>query len=93
MERSRFGELAVAAGYLTPEKLAEACRLQERDAAEGRVVRPLGIICMQLGHMSFKQVSLTLERSERKAGRHGRGFPAERRSSHARPEQRERILS
>ena len=74
MDRSRFGELAVAAGYLTPERLEKAQRAQRQDASAGRVARPLGIICLQLGYMSFRQVSATLERGERKAGRLRSGF-------------------
>ena len=76
MERSRFGELAMEAGYLTPERLERARRLQQQDAARGAVARPLGIICLQLGYMTFKQVSIILERGERCAGRLSRPVTA-----------------
>lgn len=69
MERSRFGELAVEAGYLQPADVRRVERIQAEDLREGRVPRPLGIICLQEGLMTYAQVVVTLERAERKAGR------------------------
>jgi hypothetical protein len=69
MERSLFGELAVEAGYLTSDALRKAEELQAADEREGGVPRPLGIICLQEGLMTYRHMVATLERAERKAGR------------------------
>lgn len=69
MERSLFGELAVQAGYLKPADLRRAEEIQAEDLKEGRVPRPLGIICLQEGLMGYREMVTTLERAERRAGR------------------------
>lgn len=51
-------------GYLQTAQLEAALRLQERDDAERKPRRPLGIICMQEGYMTYNQVVAVLERQE-----------------------------
>jgi hypothetical protein len=69
VERSRFGEIAVRAGYLSRKQLAEVQAIQEQDIEAGAVPRPIGIICLEKGYLRVHQMMAVLERAEREAGR------------------------
>lgn len=66
MQRSRFGEAALKSGYLNPEQLDLLERIQARDLHDGRVPRPLPILSIQEGFLTFHQVSEILEKAEQK---------------------------
>ena len=64
MQRQKFGELALELGYLSDEQLARALSIQQEEDTASQPRRPLGIICMQEGFLTFNQVVRILERQE-----------------------------
>lgn len=68
MVKSMFGEIAVEQGFLTPEQLEQALRLQQGEDADGRPHRPLGIICLQEGLLRYDDVMRILGEQERRRG-------------------------
>ena len=54
--RRRFGELAVAKGYCTPQDVETALRIQRRLAAGGRPKPLTGILMVQHGIISTGQL-------------------------------------
>jgi len=67
MQRPRFGDLAVSVGYLTPEQLEHALTIQQQEDQDGQPRRPLGLICMQQGYLTYTRLMELLERQERSA--------------------------
>lgn len=92
MERSLFGELAVEAGYVTAADVKKMEALQDADAREGGVVRPLGIIGLQEGLLTYRQMVTLLQTAERRAGRMpaGRAQVSRRKSAAVSPALRTR---
>lgn len=64
MQTVYFGGAAQDMGYLTPEQVASALNLQEREDSIGRPHRRLGAICVELGYLNDEQVDLIIERVE-----------------------------
>jgi len=64
MERQRFGEVALDLGLLTPEQLTDVVQIQHDEDVAGSPRRPLGLICMQRGYLSFEQVVAVLARQQ-----------------------------
>jgi hypothetical protein len=67
----RFGELAVAMGFITGAQLDAALRMQADDEAAGRPHRLLGVILFDRDWMSGEQIERVLDalfRSLREAG-------------------------
>jgi hypothetical protein len=67
----RFGELAVAMGFITGAQLDAALRVQVDDEAAGRPHRLLGVILFDRDWMSGEQIERVLDalfRSLREAG-------------------------
>ena len=64
MEKQRFGELAQQLGFLSETQLETALTIQAHEDGASMPRRPLGIICMQEGMLSFDQVVRILERQE-----------------------------
>lgn len=64
MDRLRFGELASELGLLTSAQLERALQIQRVEDDEGRPRRPLGLICMQEGFLTFDQVMAVLARQQ-----------------------------
>lgn len=64
MQRLKFGEIAVQLGMLTEQQLIRALSIQEREEGLDQPRRPLGIICMQEGYLTFDQVVQILGRQE-----------------------------
>ena len=57
---ARFGRIAVAQGYLTPERLERALLEQQADDRAGRPHRVIGAICFAHGWMTPQQIHLVL---------------------------------
>ena len=57
----RFGELALAKGFVTEAALLEALELQAKLTGLIRFERPIGQILIELGYMTDDQVLETLE--------------------------------
>lgn len=64
MRRQRFGEIALELGVLSELQLSRALSIQEQDEVATRPRRPLGIICMQEGFLTFEEVVQILARQE-----------------------------
>lgn len=64
MQRQKFGEIAIQLGLLSEGQLMRALSIQEREESQERPRRPLGIICMQEGYLTFDQVMQILGRQE-----------------------------
>jgi len=64
MQRQKFGEIARQLGFLTEIELTRALSIQEREEVATQPRRPLGIICMQEGYLTFEQVVQILARQE-----------------------------
>ncbi|MCC2668149.1 MAG: hypothetical protein K0Q72_620 [Armatimonadetes bacterium] len=64
MQQQKFGELAQQLGFLTDTQLERVLALQAEEDGASMPRRPLGIICMQEGFLSFEQVVRVLERQE-----------------------------
>jgi len=64
MQRQKFGEIALQLGFLTELQLTRALSVQEREEVASRPRRPLGIICMQEGYLTFDQVVQILAQQE-----------------------------
>lgn len=64
MDRRRFGELARELGLLTAAQVERAVQIQESEDAKGQPRRPLGLICMQEGYLTFDQVMIVLARQQ-----------------------------
>ena len=52
----RFGNVAVAKGYITPEQLVEAMTIQIREEVERSLRRLLGTILFELGYITIDQI-------------------------------------
>jgi hypothetical protein len=64
MQRQKFGEIAIQLGLLSEGQLTRALSIQEREEGQEQPRRPLGIICMQEGYLTFDQVVQILGRQE-----------------------------
>jgi hypothetical protein len=64
MQKQRFGELARQLGFLTDAQLEQVLSIQAREDDASMPRRPIGIICMQEGLLSFDQVVRILEKQE-----------------------------
>jgi hypothetical protein len=64
MERRKFGELAKELGLVSAAQLEQALEIQQREETHGRPRRPLGLICMAEGYLTFDQVMLVLARQQ-----------------------------
>ena len=67
MRRPKFGDTAFSLGYLTEYQLAHALAIQLQEAEKSRVARPLGLICMAQGYLTFQQVQTVLACQELRA--------------------------
>ena len=61
--RPRFGTVAVALGYITPEQLKEALSTQTDDNLADRPHRPIGSILYDKGFMSAHQLETVLDKT------------------------------
>lgn len=52
----RFGLIAADKGFITIEQLIEAMNIQIREDFERKHHRPVGVILVELGHMTSSQV-------------------------------------
>lgn len=64
MDRQRFGDVALQLGLLNSEQVERAVLLQQDEDAAGTPRRPLGLICMELGYLTFDQVMAVLARQQ-----------------------------
>jgi len=69
MDQSRFAEEAMATGVLTPAQIDRVLAVQAADLNAGHVPRPVGIICLELGWLTYDQVVDLLARARRAYGR------------------------
>jgi hypothetical protein len=71
-----LGNMALKAGFVTPEQLRTALGDQARDLEEGRTPRQLGLIFLARGWLSEDQVvGLLREQAERRAKQKSGGGP------------------
>lgn len=61
MERALFGTLAVELRYLSPEQLARALAIQQRESRCDRRHRPIGQICIEEGLLTMADLVTILE--------------------------------
>lgn len=64
MQRQKFGAIALYLGLLSEAQLTRALSIQEQEDGAAQPRRPLGIICMQEGYLTFEQVVQILARQE-----------------------------
>lgn len=64
MQKQKFGAIALQLGLLSERQLTHALSIQEQEDGASQPRRPLGIICMQQGYLTFEQVVQILARQE-----------------------------
>lgn len=64
MQKQKFGAIALQLGLLSESQLTRALSIQEQEDGASQPRRPLGIICMQEGYLTFEQVVQILARQE-----------------------------
>jgi len=59
-EAIRFGMMTVKKGFVTPEDVVEALKIQEREECSGGPRRPIGRILSNEGHITLQQIGEVL---------------------------------